>query len=188
MFGVTLTAAIFGTIIYFRPATIATDCGGVAVFVPVDAFTWLWVLVVVVAVVDVPCKLLLSSFELRLAVTAAFVIRLPLGSAVSADGPDVLLLRDDRSAAAIATSMVDALDCCASPPPVAVSVRQRCFFLCVRDECKGNRRQTIRKWGFKWLFVNVQVVYFTNVCGTRSIEVFESNALLMIETQAFLAL
>lgn len=106
MFVVTLIAAIFGTIIYFRPATIATDCGADATFASNDCDCVAFAVVVVVVMLVVgtrvnplPYKLLLSSFEFRLTTVDAIELvldaLLPLCNPVVC--PVVLLFRDDRS-------------------------------------------------------------------------------------------
>lgn len=104
MFAVTFIEAIFGTIIYFRPATIATDCGGDVTFASIDCDCDCVIFVVVDCdgrprVVDpLPYKLLLSSFEFRLLAAVIELVLdalLPLCNVLV--GPVVLLFRDERS-------------------------------------------------------------------------------------------
>lgn len=160
-FVVTLIVAIFGTIIYFRPATIATDCGGDVTLASNDCVMFVEVSG---TRVDPPLyKLLLSSFEFRLAAAAAAAdpvleALLPLCNTVA--GPVVLLFRDDRSrcfvvavinvtsdpnwlfptAGAITVANSVGGFCCASA--AANSAMQRCF-IGMMGEKKG---QEIRKW------------------------------------------
>lgn len=101
MFVVTLMEAIFGTIIYFRPATIATDCGADVVFASTDCDCACVLFVVADGsrVDPLPYKLLFSSFEFRLPAAVIELVldaRLPLCN-VLAGPPVVLLFRDDRS-------------------------------------------------------------------------------------------
>lgn len=147
-FVVTLMAAIFGTIIYFRPATIATDWGGDDTFASNDCVVFA---VCGILIVMLPYILLLSSFEFRLPVAL-----LPLWNAV--DCAVVLLFRHDRSrcfitAFVVVSELIWVLPVTDVAVPVtnsvvvfcasaaANSLIQRCVMEWVR-----RKMQIIRKW------------------------------------------
>lgn len=177
---VTLIVAIFGTIIYFRPATIATDCGGDVTLASDDCV--IFVEVGGTRVDPLLYKLLLSSFEFRLAAAADPVLDVLLPLCITVACPVVLLLRDDRSrcfvvAVVNVTSdpnwlfpMIGAITaansvvgfCCASA--AANSAMQRCLIEMIKEK-NGKKSEN----GFQLTICQCSVVYFTNVCAARSI-------------------